>query len=65
MVKLATERISTYGKGSKISNTFLSLFLNKMLVTRAGIHKMHITLANREEPVQTASSESLIWVCAV
>ena len=30
-----------YVKCSKISNTFLYLFSNKMLVIRAGIHKMH------------------------
>ena len=31
------------------SNNFLFLFLNKMLVFRAGIHtKKHVTIANRE-----------------
>ena len=29
-----------YGKCSKISNTFLILFSNKMLMFRAGIHKI-------------------------
>ena len=33
-------RILLYGKCSKISNTFLSLFSNKMLVIRVGINKM-------------------------
>ena len=37
--------------------------LNKMLVIRAGIHKMHYRIANREDPDQTASSS--IWVCTV
>ena len=44
-----------YGKCSKISNTFLFLFLTKMLVIRAGIHKMLIRIANREDPDQTTS----------
>ena len=39
-----------YGKCSKISNTFIFLFLNKMLVCRAIIHKMLIRVANREDP---------------
>ena len=48
-----------YGKCSKISNTFLFLFLNKMLVIRPGIHKMHVRIANKEDPDQTASSEAV------
>ena len=28
---------------------FLFLFSNKMLVTRAGIHKMHVRIANGED----------------
>ena len=44
-----------YNKCSKISNTFLFLFSNKMLVIRAGIHKMLFRIANREDPDQTAS----------
>ena len=36
---------------------FSLLFLNKMLIIRAGIHKMLVTIANREEPDQTASSD--------
>ena len=47
------------GKWSKILNTFLFLFLNKMLVSRTGIHKMHIRIANMEDPDQTASSEAV------
>ena len=34
----------SYGKCSKILNTFLFLFLNKTLVIRAGIYKMHVKM---------------------
>ena len=47
------------GKCSKISNTFLFLFSNKMLVIRAGSHKMVVRIANREDPDQTASSDAV------
>ena len=43
----------------KILNTFLFLFSTKMLVIRAGIHKMLVRIANREDPDQTASSEAV------
>ena len=36
-----------YSKYSKISNTFLFLFSNEMLVLGAGIHKMIVRIANR------------------
>ena len=42
-----------YGKCSKISNTSPVL----MAVIRAGIHEMHVRIANREDPDQSASSE--------
>ena len=42
------------GKCSKISNTFLFLFLNKMLVIRAGIHKMLLRIANVNYTNQSA-----------
>ena len=42
---------------SKFLNTSLLLFLNKLLVIRVGILKMHVRIANREDPDQTASSE--------
>ena len=48
-----------YGKCSKISNTFHFLFSTKMLVIRAGIYKMIVRIANREDPDQTASSEAV------
>ena len=50
---------TNYSKCSKISNTFLFLFSNKMLVIRTGIHKMLVRIADREEPDQTASSEAV------
>ena len=50
----------TYGKCSKILNAFLFLFSNKILLFRAGIHKMLVRIANREDPEQTASEEA-VW----
>ena len=50
---------NNYGKFSKISNTCLFLFSNKMLVIRTGIHKMLVKVANRKDPDQTASSDSV------
>ena len=47
------------GKCTKISNTFLFLFSNKMIVTRTGIHKMLFGIANRENHDQTASSDAV------
>ena len=44
-----------YNKCSEISNTFLFLFSNEMLVIRAGTHKIHVRKANREDHDQTAS----------
>ena len=43
-----------YSIGSKIWKTFL-LFSNKLLVFRAGTHKVLVRIANREDPDQTAS----------
>ena len=48
-----------YSKCPKISNSFLFLFSNKILVIRVGIYKMLVRLANREDPDQTASSEAV------
>ena len=45
-----------YGNVSKISNTFLFLFSNKMLIFRARIHKMLVRIANSADPDQTASA---------
>ena len=54
-----------YGKCSKIMNIFLFLFSKKIMVFRAGIHKMDARIANREGPDQTASSGSALFVQAV
>ena len=43
------------GKCWSVSNTFLFLFSNKMLVIRVGL----VRKANREVPDQTASSEAV------
>ena len=48
-----------YGECSKILNTFLFLFSNKMLVFRARIHKMLVRIANREDSDQTASTRAV------
>ena len=48
-----------YGKCSKILNTFLFLFSNKMVVIKAGINKMIVIIANREDPDQTASTDAV------
>ena len=47
--------IYMHNNHSKISKTFLFLFLYKMLVISVGIHKMLLRLANRQDPGQTAS----------
>ena len=48
-----------YGKCSKISNTYLIQFSNKMLVIKVGVHKLLVRIANREDPDQAASSEAV------
>ena len=40
-----------------LRSTFLFMFSNKILVIRAGIHKMLVRIANRKDPDQTASFE--------
>ena len=42
-------------KCSKFSNTFPFLFLNECLANTAGIDKMLVRKANREDPDHTAS----------
>ena len=42
-----------YVKCPKILNTFIFKFSNKMLFIRAGIHKMLVGIANREDPDYT------------
>ena len=53
-------KVHLYSKSSKISNTFLFLFSNKMLVFRAGIQQMLVRIAHRKDPDQTASPEA-VW----
>ena len=47
-----------YGECSKILNTFL-LFLNELLIIKAGFNKMLVRVANSEDPDQTASEEAV------
>ena len=49
-----------YGKCPKILNSLLFLFSNKMLLIRAGIHRMPVRIGNRENPDHSASSEA-VW----
>ena len=51
---------SMYGKCSIISNALLFYFSNKIVVIRAGINKILVRIANREDPDQTASSGA-VW----
>ena len=37
----------------------ITIFAKEMLVISAGIHKMHVRIANREDPDQTASKEAV------
>ena len=39
--------------------TLIFLFSNKMLVFRAGMHKILVRIANREDHDQTASEEAV------
>ena len=59
MKKDVCQSVVRYSKCSKISNNFLFLFSDKMLVFRTGIHKMLVRIANRVDPDQTASSEAV------
>ena len=49
MCSVHFEGLNGYGKCPKTSNTLLFLFWNKMLVIRAGIHKMLVRIAIRED----------------
>ena len=48
-----------YSKSSKISNSFLFLFSIKVNVISAGIRKILVSIANWEDPDQTASEEAV------
>ena len=63
VISLYVSSNAIYGKCFKILNTFIFLFSNKILIIRAGTHRMLVRIANRVDPYQTASL--LIWVCAV
>ena len=52
-------RLHAYRKCSKILNTFLFLFSNEMLIIKAGIYEMFVSIANREYLDQSASSEAV------
>ena len=47
------------GKWSKILNTFLFPFSNKMFLSGPGIYKKLVRTSNREDLDQTACSEAL------
>ena len=53
------------GKSSKISNTFLILFSNKMLVFRAGIHKFLVRVANKEAEAVRSGTALFIYAFLV
>ena len=46
-------------KCSKILNAFPFLYSNKIMVIRAGNHKLLVRIANRKDPGQTASLEAV------
>ena len=53
-----------YSKCSNVLNTFFLLFSNKMLVVRAGIHKMLVRTSKQGRPWSDCFfRSSLIWVC--
>ena len=52
-------KLIPYVECSKTSNTFLFLFSTKLFVIRAGIPKMLVRTANKEDHDQTASSEAV------
>ena len=54
-----------YGKCSKISNILHFLFLNKMLVSRVGIHKMLVRISNWEDPDQQQNSHNHFIISAL
>ena len=43
----------------KFQTLFFFHFSNKMKMFKAGIHKMHVRIANREDTDQNASSEAV------
>ena len=53
------ELIFCYTLITKVSNTYLFFFSNKIVTIRAGMSKMLVRIANREDPGQTASAEAV------
>ena len=58
-VHVSTAEDTCYSKYSKMSNTFLFLFVNKLLVIGAGMYNTLVRIPNREDHGQTASSEAV------
>ena len=53
-------KITTNSKCSEISNTFLFLFLNKMLGIRTGTHKILLRIANRGDLFGSQGSSTVL-----
>ena len=51
-------KVSNNRRCLNISNSFHNLFTSKMLLIMAKIHKILVRVANRDDPNQTAYSES-------
>ena len=56
--------IFDYSKFSKILNSFLLLFANKMLAIRARIHKMLVRIANKEDQIRLLPCVCVVCLCA-
>ena len=48
-------KICVYSECSKITNIFLFLFSNEIIVIKAAFHKMFVRIANMEDTDQTAT----------
>ena len=59
LVRIANREDPDQTASSKVLNTFLVLFSNKMMAIKTRIHKMLVRIANREDPDQTVSSEAV------
>ena len=64
MLYASSEQCMLFSISSSTVNVWLNVLKfqtlsNKMLAIRAGIHKMLVRIANREDPDQTASSEAV------
>ena len=52
-------KVEVIGKKAGICDGVPSTAALVMFVIRAGIHKMHLRIADKEDPDQTASSEAV------